>query len=837
MEILLSGPDWKFLDFVPYKALGEKVHSQEYDWSVWPNAVVPGNVQLDLLRNGMLEDPYLDFNSQKIEWVAARQWVYAKKFSIGGEFECKRVILRFEGIDYSAGIYFNSEHLGDIHNLFIPAEFDITDRIRCHGDNTIVVIIDPAPNEYAQAGWTSKVKTFKPRMNYGWDFAARCIPLGIWKDVKLIAVLNTRITDCWTHAALSDDLSQGSVELVTSLDSASDSRVTVESSILRNDDVVQFQSVEIDVKPGEQKAVQSFSIENPDLWWPNGHGDPSLYEAHIIIKDAETGELLDERKVTFGFKRVRLLPTLGVPEGRKPWNFEVNGKRIFVKGWNWVPIDELYGGKYAEKLERLIRLAVEANVNLLRIWGGGIIETESFYELCDRYGIMVWQEFPLSSSGIDSLTPTDPDYLNELKCMAEAVIPSRRNYASHTVWCLGNELKWTGEEDTAMRLLHNIVNDLDPEKPYLPTSPLWTGLPGEDVEIDIHGMWWYQGTTGHYTMYNQRTPAFHSEFGTEGAANFENIERFIREAKLTPITVKNPIYRHRGKDWLGEATMKTVFGDISEPETYFKLSQFIQWEGLRYIVESGRRRKYKCGGTIPWQFNEPWPNLACTNCVDYYTDPKMAYYAVAKAYAPVHVSAKYDSVSTAPGTLFTAELYANNSNRALENCRLEWTIRGIEGEVLAQGDEAVSLPENSAVRIGQIEWAVPEDFDGIFILFLRLIDAGGTVLSDNPYIFSSASEPIFAGLINPPETHIKVLGSSYAVVGGGAVLAIEIMNAGDCCAMFVRAAAQDNRQDVYFTNNYLVLAPGERSVIEAFLTKPISQFKISGWNTNSEVVP
>ncbi len=837
MEMLLSGPDWKFMHFLPYQALGEKVFAPEYDWSVWPNATVPGNAQLDLLRNGTIEDPYLDFASRDAEWVSARQWVYAKKFTLGRELDGKRIILRFDGIDYAGTIYFNHERLGSHENLFIPVEFEVTDKVKLDEDNVVMVILDPAPDEFAQFAWTSRVKTFKPRINYGWDFAARCIPVGIWKDVKLSVSGGVRITDCWSHATLCEDLTRGTVNLTTTLDSDSPRTVTVESHVLFGDETMESNSTQLDLQPGEARAAQVLAVADPKLWWPNGSGPQNRYVAHVAIKNAQTGEVLDERGITFGFKRVRLLPNIGIPEGLKPWNFEVNGVRTFIKGWNWVPIDELYGGRYVEKMERMIRLAAEANVNLLRVWGGGIIEKEHFYELCDRHGIMVWQEFTLTGSGEDNTPSTDPKFLEELGHLAESVVPLRRNYACHTVWCCGNELTWTGEEDPAMRTVHEVVDRLDPDNIYVPTSPLWTGRPGEPAEIDIHGQWWYQGVTDHYTMYNERRPAFHSEFGVEGAANFENTERFIKNAKIWPASAKNPIYRHRGKDWIRDGMMRSIFGEIEDARQYFRLSQFLQWEGLRYIVESGRRRKYACGGTIPWQFNEPWPNLSCTNCVDYYAEPKMAYYAVAKAYAPVHVSACYDSLSVSSGQTFAADLYANNSGAAIAGCALEWSIRDLQGTVLAEGAQSVTLPENSASQIGTARFVVPAEFAAIFVLFLKLSDSAGNLLSKNAYFFSSAPEPILEGMKALPESQLKVLGSSLTPSDNGSNLLIEIANAGECMAMFVRATPQDTSGAVFFRNNYLVLPPGERGAIDAIVTKPISNFTIEGWNTSSETVP
>lgn len=837
MEILLSGPDWKFRDFIPYRASDVKVHAPDYDWSTWPNAMVPGNAQLDLLRNSLIEDIYQDLQSRDAEWVSQRQWAYAKRFTVGQELAGKRITLRFNGIDYSASIFFNSIHLGECENLFVPCEFDITRLVRLGEENVVMVVIDPAPSEYAQFGWTSKVRTFKPRMNYGWDFAARCIPLGIWKDVKLVVTGATRITDCWAHTTLSDDFTRGAVDLITTLSSQRTARVLIESEIRRGDEVVASGSIQLDAAAGEGRTAQSFEMDDPTLWWPNGSGRQETYTASVTVTDVATGDVLDECAVSFGFKRVRLLPNPGTPEGLNPWCFEINGVRTFIRGWNWVPVDELYGGKYVDRVERLVRLAAEANVNLLRVWGGGIIEKEHFYELCDRHGIMVWQEFPLTSSGADNTPSTDPEFLAKLKQMAEAVVPTRRNYACHAVWCGGNELTWTGSEDPAMRAMHEVCAALDPEKPFVPTSPLWMGVPGEAAEIDIHGQWWYQGLTEHYTMYNHRTPAFHSEFGVEGAANFENVERFVKDNDLQPISLKNPIYRHRAEDWLKADTIRSIFGEVEDPERYFRLSQFLQWEGLRYIVDSGRRRKFRCGGVIPWQFNEPWPNLFCSNAVDYYTEPKMAYYAVAQSYAPVHISARYDSLRVRPGGQLQVRCFVSNTGKAVSNCLVRWALRTLTGGLVSEGEGQTDLEPNAATDAGDVIFGIPSDLRAVMVLSLSVHDSADNLLARSEYFFSSADEPAFAAMVDPPEAQIKVLGSSQAPAECGSSLAIEISNSGPACALFVRAAPRDNRPAAFFRNNYVVLAPGDRASIDAFLAKPVSGFTIAGWNTNDEAVP
>ena len=382
-----------------------------------------------------------------------------------------------------------------------------------------------------------------------------------------------------------------------------------------------------------------------------------------------------------------------------------------------------------------------------------------------------------------------------------------------------------------------VCSRLDPAKPFIPTSPMNTLGPGEPLESDIHGGWQFAGPVEHYKAYNHMKPAFHSEFGAEGYANWENVPRFIQDAELwPPLKDKNEIWSHKGDWWANYPRLVELFGEVTDLKTLFRLSQFTQWEGLRYIVESGRRRKYACGGTIPWQFNEPWPNLSCTNSVDYYTIPKQAYYAVQNAYAPVLVSAKYDKLGWKPGETFSAELWVTNSGKGMPG-GVEYLIADLHGKPLLSGQFSPDIPENGTRRAGLIEWTVPEGFEQIFLLHIRAVDEAGELLAENIYFFSSAREPIFAPLLHLPKTNLRVLGSEQVKGQEDTHLYISLLNEGDAYAVFVRALPEDNRTEVYFKSNYVMIAPGARITIESLLTKSVSRFSIAGWNTEPASIP
>jgi beta-mannosidase len=822
MEISLNGSDWQFRPFWPVDG---RVNGYKRDSALWPTAEVPGCVQRDALRAGLIEDPYVDFKSRNAEWVSNKEWVYVKKFTPEKSLKGKRVRLRFDGVDYFADYFLNGERLGESDNLFIPVEFDVTDKLNYGEENTLVVVLHPAPPEQAQMGWTSKVWTMKPRVCYTWDFSTELVPLGIWQDVKLLVNDEARLTYCWVRAVPSKDLRSGEARIQIEIEAHSETSAAAEV-VLFDEAKVTGEIRRLELKPGTNKVKMALKVPEVRLWWPNGSGEQNLYQAHVRLLD-KSGKLIDEREVTFGFKTARLIHNPGVPENVPPFSLEVNGRRTYIKGWNWVPIDLMYGGDLSAKYSRLLKLAKEANVNLIRIWGGGLIEKEVFYRLCDELGLMVWQEFTLSSSGLESLPSTKPEYLRMLREAATRIVPLRRNHVSLAIWCGGNELTWTGKEDPAMRTLHSVCSKLDPDKPYVATSPL-SSADDQTPERDTHGGWQFFGPIHHYAHYNGLRTCFHSEFGAEGAANLENIPRFIKEAELWPPDRTNEIWLHRGEWWVNYEPMCTYFGKINDLPTFVRLSQFAHWEGLRYIVEANRRRKHACGGTIPWQYNEPWPNLSCTNSVDYYGTPKMAYYGVAKAYEPVHVSAKYEKLAWTAGETFSAELWLNNSFDLLPGVTIEAQVADISGKKQAEVAGArIDAAGNSATRVGSVEWKIPKGFQDVFILTLSARDAEGVVRSENAYVLGAAPETPLSPLVSPPQTKIEVSAANGKVT---------VKNTGSAYALFVRLRPNDPDADIYFGENYLLIAPGEAKTVTVRSDGGSGDIIVEGWNTGEKVI-
>jgi beta-mannosidase len=393
-------------------------------------------------------------------------------------------------------------------------------------------------------------------------------------------------------------------------------------------------------------------------------------------------------------------------------------------------------------------------VNLVRVWGGGLIETPAFYDACDRRGIMVWQEFIQSSSGIEDTPSADPAFVELMTREAEQIVPLRRNHPSLVLWCGGNELQDDGgplddERSPVLAALHDVVHRLDPDRAWLPTSP--TGrvyhnrLDGierdPDGLHDVHGPWEHQGPAAQYELYNRGTSLLNSEFGVEGMTNRRTHEALIPDpAQRWPAGLDNPVYRHLGDWWNNIPLLQAAFGGrLDDLETVRRASQRLQADGLRYAVEANRRRWPRNSGSLPWQFNEPYPFAWSTCAVDHRGDPKPAYFAVRRAYAPLAVTARFDRALLDGADHLEADVWAWTELEPIEG---EATARVVDlaGIELASMSWPVRVTPERPVLAGRFEALFEGSPPDVFLLDLALTDEPGTRRATGRYLFGGGAD-------------------------------------------------------------------------------------------------
>ena len=389
-----------------------------------------------------------------------------------------------------------------------------------------------------------------------------------------------------------------------------------------------------------------------------------------------------------------------------------------------------------------------SGANLLRVWGGGLIETPAFYDACDALGLLVWQEFSQSSSGIDNAPSADPAFVDRMRAEAEAIVPLRRNHPSLAIWCGGNELQAADgrpleDGDSAVLTgLHEVVARLDPDRVWLPTSPSGPRFHNRlaDIETDpgglhdVHGPWEHQGLRDHHALWDRGTSLFNGEFGVEGMTNRRSHERLIAPEHRWPADRSNPVYRHLGDWWNNAPLVEQSFGGrLTELETLRRASQLLQADGLRYAVEANRRRWPHNTGSIPWQLNESYPNAWCTSVVDHRGDVKPAWYAVRRAFASTHVCARFASGATGAGESLDAAIVAWSRDGALREGLVRWRIVRSDGSVSGAGQAPVDLGGGRPVTA--FDGSIPLSGVDATVVFLDLVleSAGGETVAANRY--------------------------------------------------------------------------------------------------------
>lgn len=839
-RIALSDAGWRLRPLLPSAYLRPDLAASATASHGWLPASVPGSVQHDLWRAGEIADLYAGRGSLAAEWAEGRTWLYARAFDAAPPPPGGRARLRLEGLDYAARIFLNGTELGEHANPFAPFEREVGALLRRDEPNELLVALAPAPDEQDQMGRTSLVRSLKPRMGYWWDFCPRLVNLGLG-DVSLELSGPARIADLWTRPRLAPGRGSADLLLDIELDAATPIRAALAATVELDGRELDSAAAAIDLPAGASMAELRLTIADPQLWWPNGAGAQPLYLARLRVSGAAGGEPHDERTVRFGLRDVELAPNETPDPSAPPYSFVVNGRRTYITGWNWVPIDALYSLPRPAKLRRLLELARRANVNLLRVWGGGLIESEAFYDLCDELGIMVWQEFPLSSCDIDRKPAEDPDYIARVVDLARRAIPQRRNHPALVIWCGGNELESLqklplDDSEPVLAALRDVVAELDPERHWLPTSARgrkpFNGLSSirRDPEglHDVHGPWLYEGLEAHYELYNAGSSLFHSEFGAEALSNLPALRALLPEELLRVDALNHPVWRHLSAWWLRPGVWGAIFGPVADLAQLVRATQFLQAEAVRYAIESNRRRAWRNSGSLPWQLNEPYPMAACTSAVDYFARPKPLYAAVAAAYAPLALSARYDALAWGGRERFSAAIWSSNAaGYGLGAAELSVRLIGSGGAIYAELSTHVAIPDNAAAELARIELPLDRIGDELFFLDLRL-SAGGAERAASRYLFSRARD--LTPLRALPSAELEL----HREPGG-----LMMINRGPVAALLVRV--EDGRPAaapgyVYVDADQFSLLPGEeRRVAVTWEDVPPSDrlLSVGGWNTGS----
>ncbi len=789
----------------------------------WLEANVPCSVYTVLHQAGVIPDPMIGLNSRLCEWVCTRDWMFECEFELEEAARSEKTqVLTFQGADYHAHYYLNGTKLGETIGLYANASFDVKDQLKKDEKNRLVVVLAAAPEGIGQIGHTHGVNHLKPRFSYKWDFTARLIELGIWKGIELRSYSDLIIDDVHTRSELhwgsNDSCIMAEIRAAIAirrvkgglLDSNIQAVIGIHGEII--DSVRLLPLVFEEAQTTTVEAI--LQVPNPKLWWPNGMGEQPDYQLSISLLDEE-GTVLDERTVAIGIRTIEFNHGDQGVNGSLPYFCRVNRRTMPIKGWNWVPLAHTYCDPHDNKYDWLAYLLKMANVNMIRIWGGGLAERERLYEWCDKYGILVWQDMLQSSSGISNWTSHDPTFLHLLEETMASVIKEKRNHPSLALWCGGNELLNEAfvpldDSDANLAALKLVVNRLDEGRHFLPTSPSGPRFEisveslGKGVHHDIHGPWKYLGSIDHYRHSNTSDAQLSSEIGIDGLANLSTIEKIIPSQYRMPATRANRYWAHHGGSWWDHSDRsRTLFGITEDLRDEVYASQMIQAEGLRYAVEETRRQRERNAGILLWQFNEPFPNATCTSSVDYYNRPKMAYHAVASAYKPIHASLRYDRLNWSGFSNFVGECFVHNDTDILLEGRLVVEAINQYGNKTVLIAVDVKADPFSTRYVSHISIKLVQFPDEI--LWVRLTLGWGNGTDINLYSYSTAEKQPFHSLIKMPRTRLD-----WNVIRLSELeWSVEVTNQGSVAALFVNLVIDEVQLDYVVLNDFRTLFPEE----------------------------
>jgi beta-mannosidase len=633
----------------------------------WLNSTVPGAVQLDVMVGEKYKQPYWYANNfQQFTWMENWFFTYKTSFAKPALAPNQKMFFHSKGIDYQFVINLNGEKIHQQEGMFTYVDLDITSKLKEQNELTITLLPVPTVAGSRNTIWhyrDNARNSAKPAVSYGWDWHPRLITRGIWDETYLDIRNESYLKNVEVGYELSDDYKSALVSVNVELGKANENTF---KWVVK--DEIGTVVLSTDGSLISDNQVISKKINDIILWWPNGYGKQTLYSSTFELFD-KNKNLIDKKESKIGFRKIKMIMSEGgwiepqmFPKSRSvaPANFEVNGKRIFAKGSNWVHPEIFMGLATKKTYESHIKLAKEANFNIFRVWGGGVTNKESFFDLCDEYGILVWQEFPLACNNY----PDDAGYLKVLEQEARSIIKRGRQHASLALWCGGNELfnEWSGmtEQSLPLRLLNKLCYELDPKTPFFYTSPL-------------EGM-----GHGHYVFFEQKNGGevfqwmpkskntAYTEYGVPGVANLEVLKAMMPASELFPPKIGTSWESHHAffvwgqHRWLELPFLTEYFGEMKSIEDLVAFSQLTQCEGYKCIFEEARRQKPYCGMAINWCYQEPWPCAANNSLINYPSIPKPALFHVGKSNRPVLASARVPKFRWDTSETFSCDLFLLN---------------------------------------------------------------------------------------------------------------------------------------------------------------------------------
>ncbi|MFI3261563.1 MAG: glycoside hydrolase family 2 protein [Rikenellaceae bacterium] len=835
----------------------------------WMPATVPGVVHTDLFANGKIEDPYFSTNENKLQWIENENWIYRTTFTPSeSQFNASEVELNFEGLDTYANVFLNGKKILEADNMFINWKVSVKDYLK-EGENTLEVVFAsaykiglnqiakypklPADNDKGVDGKTC-VFTRKAQYHYGWDWGPRYVTAGIWKPIFLESY-NYSEFDNIHYIQLSQSEKVAEFDAKVTVNSLVEGAATI---ILADKEGKEWARKDVTLNKGEQTISIPFSIQNPKLWWPNGMGEekPTLYDVDAIL--LVEGKKADQENHRLGVRTVKLIREKD--EFGECFKFQVNGVDVFMKGANIIPQDMFLPSVTKERYEKLVDIAVETNMNMLRVWGGGIYESDDFYNYCDEMGILLWQDFPFACA----FYPWDDEFYNSVRQEATDNIRRLRNHASLAIWCGNNEVDeawrkwgykedkvnypWTEQEERDVRkgiddlffdeVLPGVLAKEDTTRPYHPSSPVhpW-GDERSQHSGDVHYWGVFHGEEP-FSVYKDKPGRFSNEYGHQSLANYDTWKKNLKEEELTikPKTAAQLAKKGKfdGKIEFPEAFhvhQKSIKGykviedymarEVPVPSDNLReftyLSQLIQGDGIRIAMEGHRQNRPFTMGTLYWQLNDCWP-VTSWSSLDYPYGYKALQYFAINSFAPSIFSFDLEEKDE------IVELWGITDEIVDKTGKVNLSLRDFSGKTLWVEDFDVNIPANTSKIIVErstkdmLKGANPKD-----VVLVAEGDINGVQLRKIFYFLPYKE-------LNFPKADYTV---DYKKDGKNITATIKANNLIKAVLFEGDVTQGDNASDAYFD-----MLPGDEKTVNLVFDedKPIEELGITVTNLNDIII-
>jgi beta-mannosidase len=625
----------------------------------WLKAKVPGTVHADLFQNKIIPNPFFGANEKQLQWIENEDWQYQTTFAVSAkELKNENCLLQFDGLDTYAEVSLNGTKILTADNMFRTWKVEVKKLLKV-GQNKLEITFISAVKKgkgtakklpYTLPG-DEKVFTRKAQYQYGWDWGPRFVTAGIWKNATLHFWNKAMVTNIkCNQKQIANEYAE--LEFVTEIQS------TVQDKfVLKINDKISL----IELKKGFNQVLVKYIIQNPKLWWPNGLGQAYLYpfEINLLLENLPVSK--SEMKI--GLRTIELIQekdSIGMS-----FYFKVNDVPVFMKGANYIPPDSFLPRATDSVYASIVKNAREANMNMLRVWGGGVYADDAFYDECDKNGILVWQDFMFACA----MYPGDDAFLDNVKNEVADNVNRLQNHPCIALWCGNNENDegwhnwgwqrqynysiqdsttiWSDYQKLFHQLIPQTLNSLlsKDKNRYWPSSPsVGWGRKESLTKGDAHywGVWWGKEP---FETYQDKVGRFMSEYGFQSMPELKTIKAFAasEDLNLQSEAVKNHQKHQTGYETINEYMAR----DYSIPkrfEDYIYVSQLLQAEGMKTAIEAHRRAKPRCMGTLFWQLNDCWP-VSSWSSVDYYGRWKALQYQVKRSFDNCLVSFKEEKNS------------------------------------------------------------------------------------------------------------------------------------------------------------------------------------------------